>query len=56
MFGGKYWPVEWGELPCLVSVGTSIKRKNRPWISKEIRDSIKLKEKAYKVAKISGRL
>ena len=32
------------------------KRKNRPWISKEIRDSIKLKEKTYKVAKISGKL
>ena len=31
------------------------KRKNRPWISKEIRESVKLKEKAYKVAKISGR-
>ena len=32
------------------------KRKNRPWISTEIRDSIKLKEKTYKVAKISGKL
>ncbi|GCB63140.1 hypothetical protein scyTo_0000118 [Scyliorhinus torazame] len=31
-------------------------KENRPWISKEIRESIKLKEKAFKGANISGRL
>ena len=32
------------------------KRDNQPWISKEIKEGIKLKENAYKVAKISGNL
>ena len=32
------------------------KRDNQPWISKEIKEGIKLKENAYKVAKISGKL
>ena len=32
------------------------KRDNQPWISEEIKEGIKLKENAYKVAKISGKL
>ena len=32
------------------------KTDNQPWISKEIKEGIKLKEKAYKVAKIRGTL
>ena len=32
------------------------KRDNQPWISKEIKEGIKLEEKAYKMAKTSGNL
>ena len=32
------------------------KRDNQPWISKKIKEGNKLKENAYKVAKISGKL
>ena len=32
------------------------KRENQPWIPKEIKEDIKLKENAYEVAKISGNL
>ena len=32
------------------------KRDNQPWITKEIKESIKLKTDAYRVAKTSGEL